>query len=188
MRKAIETSQQAPRQATNTASAQDNIMLEAWQMSWGDFKRLLRTSFRLWAFLIVVFCLLTACGINWLGIFVIFVIVGAVCLLEDFLTRYPDCKYKAEQERKKAREKEQQEQKLRIQKEQQMQKLRIQMMREQQEREARDKQFFELSETTCNRCGCTVRAHKRILDVAHYTCDYCRKSFTVRLYNPDRIK
>ena len=187
MRKAIETSQQTPRQATNTVSAQDNIMLEVWYATWENFKMLL-TSSRLGGLLIVSFWLLILCGMRWWGIFGLFVIIGAVCLLVDFLKRYPDCKYKAEQERKKAREKEQQEQKLRIQKEQQMQKLRIQMMREQQEREARDRQFFELSETTCNRCGRTVRAHKRILDVAHYTCDYCRKSFTVKLYNPDKLK
>ena len=175
MRKVIETRQRSARQTKYTLQ-RESITLETWQMTWASFKSVFK-SFRLWACVFIASCMLAWTGMFWFWILLLLVLFAAVALLNDFITRYPVCKYNKEQARKQALKKVQQEQK-----------LRMQLLREQQEREARDRQFFELSKTTCNRCGSPVRAYKRIFNVAHYTCGNCRKSFTVKLYDPDKLK
>lgn len=46
-------------------------------------------------------------------------------------------------------------------------------------------EFFEFSETTCNRCGATLQAHSRVGARAYYTCHNCHRSFTQKLYDPN---
>lgn len=180
MTKFISTQQQANSRKEScsfTASQldrQNNLIQEVWQKTITEFKDVMKHP-KLIIVLILVCLLLDALGVTWFFIIAFMALVSGVAFLEIFITTYSCCKHDAEFAREQAQRKEIIRQK-----------VVAQLQKEQEEREVRDKLFFALSATTCNRCGNTVKAHQRILDKAYYTCSHCRKSFSVKLYDPEK--